>query len=217
MRKTLISISLCLLALHTFAQNVTPKKEWGFKICYGPQFSFFKTYGVPDDIQQSGVSQLGIQKNVLGKCYGADIELKYNKWIFGISYSYNENSKKYNASAGDFPDSRYDIAFKLRNIEAGIAVFADRKINKSLKNELYLGLGHVFSKGDYQYILIVENPLQVGVYSYPSVEGGIVGRFRWEHNWRSQVKYGVELKVHYLYSVGSWTNNCFVPYIKVTF
>lgn len=162
----------------------------------------------------------------MGFCYGIDAEMvsKNKKWIFGLGYSYNQNKKKYTDSKGEQFQNSYYVNIVLRNIERTFAIFVDRKINNNKKDELYAGLGHVFSHPEDQLIdayYIPGNRLSIGVSGAPlgsnNIEGGLVSRFKWQHNWKSDVKFGAEFKVHFLYSIGSFTNICLQPYLKVNF
>ena len=82
MRQLFLFLAL-LSSTFVFAQK--PKKEFGFKVFYGPQLNFSSTAELPIENFES----YGLQKQPLGFCYGIDAEMvsKNKKWIFGIGYS----------------------------------------------------------------------------------------------------------------------------------
>lgn len=214
MKKLFLIFVFLICALKGFNQKKENKANFGAKVFYGPQISYFK---IDNSVFSPYDKIFGIKKNTLGRSYGIDIELRNNSWIFGIGYNFNENKKEYNGTEGDI--SGYAIAkFRLRYTEAGVTLYVDKKINSGIRNDLFLGVGHVFSRGTNQIIETSYAPngnLGVIIYSFPSLEAGLVPKLRWQHNWKQNVAIGMELKVYYLYSVDILTNTCFVPYLKV--
>jgi hypothetical protein len=215
----IIIISCAVCSAQTEAgrtQNIPT--NWGVTAFFGPQISTFKI-----DKQNFGARYrgFGIGKNFIGTAFGADLELRKKRWIFGLGYSSCENKKRFEMEEANEPyGERYAVDFTLRYTEKSVALYTDYKVNNKSKNEIFLGLGALFSRGDNQHIEIIydsvsANLFAAAIWSHPSVEGGIAGRFRWEHNRSRTAKFGVQVKIHYLYSVDSWTNTIFTPYIKI--
>ncbi|RYY68154.1 MAG: hypothetical protein EOO13_13055 [Chitinophagaceae bacterium] len=144
---TLVFIFFLMVA-HTSGQTAN---KWSLAVHYGPQISSFKK----DGTSISPTHKIfGTQKAVIGKAYGADIELRKNKWIFGIGYTYCENKKRYEAQEGGAAifDPAYAVRFTLRNIEQGFLLYADRKLNTRKRSEIFAGLGLLATRGDDQVI-----------------------------------------------------------------